>query len=73
MPASTGRLHVNLNMHAVDALEKERAAQGLSITEGVHRAILLWRTIGEARRHGQKLYFVTEKDGKIQTQEVIIL
>lgn len=65
--AQTGmRLSVNLSAEVAGIFKSLISRKGLSMTEGVRRAIIIWQFIEDERDQGNQIA-VIEKDGTTRT------
>jgi hypothetical protein len=67
------RLSVNLVSDVADTLKSLSAAQGITVTEGVRRAIALWSLIYSERAKGHKVMIVEGEGDKAKFRELILL
>jgi Ribbon-helix-helix protein, copG family len=63
--AST-RLSINLSTETADALRELAGRKGLSITEGIRRAIAAWQFLEVETSRGNQIA-VIEQDGSVRT------
>jgi hypothetical protein len=62
----TTRLSINLSAETAEAFRELAGRKGLSITEGIRRAISAWQFLEEETSRGNKIA-VIEPDGSIRT------
>lgn len=66
------RLSVNLATDVAAALKAECAEQGVTLTEGVRRAIALWRMCSEAQRKGDRIMLVNDTDDPGTYRQILL-
>ena len=67
------RLSINLAPDVAAALKSLSTDQGVTVTEGVRRAIALWKLVTTERDKGHKIMIVEGEGDKAQFREVILL
>lgn len=67
------RLSVNLAPSVADALKTTASKQGVSITEGIRRAVALWKLVSDAQEHGQRVMVVDGHGENAQYREIVII
>jgi len=67
------RLSVNLASDVAGALKAMSTAQGVSVTEGVRRAIALWKLVTDEHAKGNKIMVVEGEGGSAKFRELILL
>jgi len=67
------RLSVNLAWDVADALKSLSTNQGVTVTEGVRRAVSLWSLISSERAKGHKVMIVEGEGDKAKFRELILL
>lgn len=67
------RLSVNLTPDVADALKTTSSRQGVTATEGIRRAVVLWKLVDDETRKGNRLAVVEGEGEKRQYREIIIL
>jgi Ribbon-helix-helix protein, copG family len=60
------RLSINLSTETADAFRELTGRKGLSITEGIRRAIAAWQFLEDEMSKGNQIA-VIERDGSIRT------
>lgn len=70
---SVVRLSVNLADDVAAALKSLSREQNISITEGVRRAIALWKLVSEAKERGERVMVVQGEGKDAKYREIIIL
>lgn len=63
------RLSVNLNSETADALKELASRRGVSLTEGIRRAIGIWKFVEDAQNQGSTILV---DDGE-RTRELVLL
>jgi hypothetical protein len=63
-PDRTVRLSVNLNSEVADIFKTLTSRKGLSITDGIRRAITVWKFFEDERGRGNEIAII-EKDGTV--------
>jgi hypothetical protein len=64
------RLNVNLSTEVADALRQTTRRNGLTLTEGVRRAVSIWKLLDDAARRGERIEVVDPESGR--TRELIL-
>jgi ParG len=59
------RLSVNLNPETADVFKALTTRKGLSITDGIRRAIAVWKFLEDERARGNEIA-VIEQDGTVR-------
>lgn len=72
-PKDVVRLSVNLASDVAGALKALSTGQGISVTEGVRRAIALWKLLSDETRKGNKVMVVEGEGDKARYREIILL
>ena len=67
------RLSVNLAPDVAHTLKSLSTNQGVSVTEGVRRAISLWKLVTSERAKGHKVMIVEGEGDKAKLRELILL
>lgn len=67
------RLSINLAPDVAAALKKWAGAKGLSITEGVRRAIAVWDFVESERQAGNRLAVIENDGSGDRIREVILV
>jgi hypothetical protein len=68
------RLSVNLAPDVAETLKDNARRKGLSITEGIRRAIAVWAFIEEAKRKGNRIALIEDLGGgKERLREVVLI
>jgi hypothetical protein len=68
--AGSVRLSINLSPETVEAFRELTGRKGLSITEGIRRAIVVWQFMEEEISKGNQIS-VVERNG--QTRTIVLL
>lgn len=74
-PAVTSvvRLSINLAPDVADVLKKRAARKGLSITEGIRRAIAVWNFLETERDKGNRLAVIESTDEGDKIREIVLV
>lgn len=64
------RLNVNLSAEVAAALRQTTRRNGLTLTEGVRRAVSIWKLLDDAARHGERIEVVDPETGR--TRELVL-
>ena len=72
-PRPIVRLSVNLAPDVADVLKGWCARKGLSVTEGIRRAIAVWNFVETARSEGSRLALIEKVNGEERVREVMLL
>lgn len=67
------RLSVNLAVDVAGALKALSTAQGVSVTEGVRRAIALWKLVTEEISKGNRVMVAEGEGDNVKFRELILL
>jgi hypothetical protein len=67
------RLSINLASDVAGALKALSTAQGVSVTEGVRRAIALWKLVSDEVAKGNKVMVVEGEGDSAKFRELILL
>ncbi|KRE54700.1 hypothetical protein [Phycicoccus sp. Soil748] len=67
------RLSVNLANDVAGALKTLSTSQGVSVTEGVRRAIALWKLVSDELSKGNKIMVVEGEGDNAKFRELILL
>ncbi len=67
------RLSVNLAPDVADALRGTAAAQGITVTEAVRRAVAVWKLVSDENAAGRRLMVVDGKGDGATFREVVLL
>ena len=67
------RLSVNLASDVAGALKALSTSQGISVTEGVRRAIALWKLVTEELGKGNRIMVVEGEGDDAKFRELILL
>lgn len=67
------RLSVNLAPDVADVLKKWSKSKGLSITEGVRRAIAVWNFLETARQEGHRFALIERTGDGERIREVMLI
>lgn len=73
MKAKVVRLSVNLAPDVADTLQSLARGHGVSVTEGVRRAIALWHLIATEQAKGRKVMFVQGEGSSATFRELVLL
>lgn len=72
-PRDVVRLSVNLASDVAGALKELSHTQGVSVTEGVRRAIALWKLISDEQAKGNRVMVVEGEGDKARYRELVML
>jgi hypothetical protein len=65
------RLSVNVTFDVADALKALAKRKGISITDGVRRAIAIWKLVEDANANGQQVLLKDTRTG--ETQQLVFV
>jgi hypothetical protein len=76
-PKKTGagrcvRLSVNLATDVAGALRGLVRSHGISVTEGIRRAIAIWKFVEDEQAKGNRIAVIGDRNGKTSVQEIIL-
>jgi hypothetical protein len=68
------RLSINLSLDAAQALRDLTTEKGISITEGVRRAIAVWKFVEDEKSKGNRLAVLEPgRNGEERVREVVLI
>jgi len=66
------RLSVNLSLDTATALKDLVTRKGITLTDGICRAIAVWKFVEDEIAKGNRLAVIEHEDGKERVREVVL-